>query len=225
MMQDAATPKRSFMSTGMKEYFSSLRYSLFTMRRPLVGFWDLIHEGKGSMAAAHTIVALAIIVDIFTATSTNFQFRNWYMENINIFMIAAQILLPILLWCVANWSLTTLMDGKGRLRDIYMGTAYALAPMVIINAILIPLSHMITFDEGVMYWLLLSIGVLWFVMLLICAMMEIHDYTMTKTILSSIFTLVAIGIIVFVFVVFFAVVSDGVAYFVSLVQEALFRMR
>ena len=225
MTQDTAKRNKYFTNAGMREYFCSLRYCLYTARRPLVGFWDLIHEGKGTMAAAHTIVAIAILVEILTVTSTNFQFRPAYMEVVNIFTIAAQIILPIFLWTVANWSLTTLMDGKGRLRDIYMGTAYALAPMVIINAILIPLSHVITFDEGVMYWLLLSIGMLWFAMLLVCAMMEIHDYSMSKTILSSLFTLVAIGIMLFIFVVFFAVVSDGIAFFVSVVQEAMFRVR
>ncbi|MCL2285980.1 MAG: YIP1 family protein [Firmicutes bacterium] len=207
------------------EYVQSLRYSLYTMRRPLVGFWDLVHERKGSMAAAHTIVVLAVIVEILRYTATNFQFRLVNLESFNIFIVIAQVLLPLFLWTIANWSLTTLMDGKGRLKDIYMGTAYALVPMIIINAALVPVSHIITFDEGALYWLMTSVGMFWFVLLLLCAMMEIHDYTMSKTILSSLFTVVAIGVIIFVFVMFFAVVSDGVAYFISLGQEILFRMR
>jgi len=195
------------------------------MRRPLVGFWDLIHEKKGSMAAAHTIVALAIIVEILRFTVTNFQFMLVYMEAFNVIIVFAQTLLPIALWTVANWSLTTLMDGKGRMRDIYMATAYAMAPMVIITAIQIPLSHILTWDERALYFLLTSIGIFWFVMLLMCAMMEIHDYTMAKTLLSSFFTLIAIGIMIFVFVMFFSVISDGIAYFVSLGQEIIFRLR
>ena len=210
---------------GFKAYLDSLRYCLFTMRRPLVGFWDLIHEGKGSMAAAHTIVVVAIIVEIMRLTLTNFQFILINLENFNVLMVVMQIIVPLGLWSVANWSLTTLMDGKGRLRDIYMGTAYAMAPMIIINAILIPISHIITFDEGMLYWLAGSIGMLWFVMLMLCAMMEIHDYSMSKTILSSLFTIVAIGIMIFVFVMFFAVISDGIAYFVSIARELMFRMR
>ena len=214
-----------FASEGFKNYLASLRYCLFTMRRPIVGFWDLIHEKRGTMAAAHTIVVVTIIVEIMRLTLTNFQFLIAYLDVFNVFMAISQILLPILLWTVANWSLTTLMDGKGRLADIYMGTAYALAPMVIIRAILIPVSHIITHEEGMIYWTANTIGVAWFVMLLLVAMMEIHDYTMSKTILSSIFTVVAVGFIIFVFVIFFAVVSDGVSYFISLGREIIFRMR
>ena len=214
-----------FTSDGFKNYLESLRYGLFTMRRPMVGFWDLIHEKRGTMAAAHTFVVLMIIVEIMRITMTNFQFILVYLDAFNVFFAISQILLPIFLWSVANWSLTTLMDGKGRLGDIYMGTAYALVPMIIIRAALIPVSHIITHEEGMIYWTANSIGVIWFVMLLLVAMMEIHDYTMSKTILSSIFTVVATGIIIFVFVIFFAVVSDGVTYFISLGREIIFRMR
>ena len=214
-----------FKSEGFKTYIESLKYCLYTTRRPLVGFWDLVHEKKGTLAAAHTIVAIAIIVEIMRLTITNFQFIMIYMEAFNMFMVIAQIILPIFLWSVANWSLTTLMDGKGRLKDIYMGTAYAMTPMIIINAVLIPVSHVITVDEGALYWTAQSIGMFYFVALLMCAMMEIHDYSMGKTILSSVLSVVAIGIIILVFVMFFAVVSDGIAYFVSLAQEIIFRMR
>jgi hypothetical protein len=56
-------------------------------------------------------------------------------------------------------------------------------------------------------------------------MKEIHDYSFSKAILTSLLSLAAISIIIFIFLMFFAVVSDGLAYFVALGQEALFRMR
>jgi len=205
-------------------YFKSLRYSLYCMRKPLAGFWDLIHEGYGSMAAAHTIVVVTMIVQMLRLTTTNFQFININMETFNVLIVMLNVLVPLLLWCVANWSLTTLMDGKGKLSHIYMGVAYALVPMTLIDALLIPVSHVITADEGALYWMFTSLGMGWFVLLLLCAMKEIHDYSFTKAILSSLLTILAIGIIVFIFIMFFAVISDGVAYVIALVQEILFRL-
>ena len=212
-----------FRDMNFSDYWKSLRYSLYTMRRPLTGFWDLVHEKRGSLAAAHTIVAVAVIVQVMRLTLTNFQFIIVHMEVFNVVMVAGQILMPLLLWVVANWCLTTLMDGKGKLSEIYMGTAYALTPMVLIDAFLIPVSHFITFEEGAVYWVLTSIAALWFVLLLIAAMMEIHDYSLGKTLLSSFLTIIAIAIIVFIFIMFFAVVSDGIMYFVVLAQELMFR--
>ncbi|MDR0442509.1 MAG: YIP1 family protein [Treponema sp.] len=202
----------------------TLKYSMYTAVRPLDGFWDLTHEKRGSLAAANVIVGMAVIVEILRLTLTNFQFISINMEYFNAIIVALRILLPIFLWTVANWSLTTLMDGKGRMVDIYMAVAYALAPSVLINAGMIILSQVITFDEGAVYWVLASFSVLWTAILLLAGMMMIHDYSLAKTLGSSFLTIVGMGVMVFIFVVFFSLISDAIAYFVSLYKEILFRV-
>jgi hypothetical protein len=208
-----------------KHYFESLKFGLYTCRRPLDGFWDLIHEKRGSMAAAHTFLILTVLVQIVYLTQTNFLFITINMETFNALMVVGNMVLPVLLFALANWCLTTLFDGKGKISDIYMGYCYALVPRTIIRLILIPLSHMLTFEEMMMLGLLWQIGNIWNTFLILCAMKQIHDYSFPKAVLTTVLSLVAIGIMIFIFLMFFAVVSDGVAYFYSLGQEFLFRMR
>ena len=202
----------------------TLKYSLYTSVHPLDGFWDLTHEKRGSLAAANVIVALAILVDVLRLTLTSFQFVTVNMEYFNAAIVMMRIILPVFLWVVANWALTTLMDGKGRMIDIYMAVAYALTPSVIINAAMIVLSRLITFDEGAVYWVLAGFSVMWTAILLLAGMMMVHDYSLTKTVLSSLLTIVGMGVMVFIFVVFFSLISDAAAYFVSLYKEILFRI-
>jgi len=203
---------------------STLKYSLYVMTHPLDGFWDLTHEKRGSIGAANVIIALAVIVEVLRLTLTNFQFMTINMEYFSSVIVAMRILLPVGLWTVANWSLTTLMDGKGRMFEIYMAVCYALTPSVIINAALIVLSQFITFDEGAVYWVLAGFAALWTGILLLAAMMMVHDYSLIKTILSSLLTVVGMGVMVFIFVIFFSLVSDAVSYFISLYKEILFRL-
>ena len=214
----------AFKSDGWHDFRKSLKFALYASTHPFDGFWDLTHEKRGSMAAAHFIVAATVIVEIMRLMLSSFQFVLVHMEYYNVVITIMQILLPLFLWTVANWSLTTLMDGKGRLGDIYMATAYALTPFVIIQIILIPLSHILTFQEGAIYWFLDSFSIIWFVGLLISGMMMIHDYTLSKTLFSSLLTIVAIGVMVFIFVMFFSVISDGIAYFISMFREIAFRI-
>ncbi len=202
----------------------TLRYSLYVSTHPLDGFWDLTHEKRGSIAAANIIAVTAVIVEVLRLTLTNFQFVTINMEYFNSVIVALRILLPIGLWTVANWSLTTLMDGKGRMFEIYMGVCYALTPYVIINVIMIVLSQFITFEEGAIYWVLAGFSALWTGLLILAAMMMIHDYSIIKTVLSSFLTVIGMGVMVFVFVIFFSLVSDAVAYFISLYKEILFRV-
>ena len=191
---------------------------------PLDGFWDLTHEGRGSLAAANVIVFVAVIVEVLRLTLTNFLFVSVNMEFFNAIIVVMRVILPIFLFVVANWGLTTLMDGKGRMKDIYMAIAYAMTPYVIINAIMIVLSQVITFEEGAVYWVLAGLAVLWTGMLILAGMMMVHDYSLTKAVFSSLLTVIGMGVMVFVFVVFFSLVSDAVAYFVSLYKEILFRV-
>jgi len=203
---------------------TTLKYSLYVSTHPLDGFWDLTHENRGSIAAANVILFVMVITEIMRLTLTSFQFITINMEYFNAIIVLMRVLLPVFLWTVANWSLTTLMDGKGKMFEIYMAVCYALAPYVIINVILIVLSQFITFDEGAIYWVLGGFSMLWTGMLILAGMMMVHDYSLVKTILSSLLTVVGMGVMVFIFVVFFSLVSDAVAYFISLYKEILFRV-
>ena len=202
----------------------TLKYALYVSVHPLDGFWDLSHEKRGSLAAANVIVCAAVLVEILRLTLTSFQFVTINMEYFNAVIVAMRILLPVFLWTVANWSLTTLMDGKGRMGEIYMAVCYALTPYVIINAGIIVLSQFITFEEGAVYWVLAGFAAVWTGILILSAMMMVHDYSMIKTLLSSLLTVIGMGVMVFIFVVFFSLVSDAVAYFISLYKEILFRV-
>jgi len=203
---------------------TTLKYSFYVCTHPLDGFWDLTHEKRGSIAAANIIVFVAVIIEILRLTLTSFQFISINMEFFNAIIVVMRVVLPIFLWTVANWGLTTLMDGKGKMFEIYMTLAYALTPYVIINAVLILLSQFITYEEGAVYWVLAGFAVIWTGILILAGMMMVHDYSLTKAIFSSLLTVVGMGLMVFIFVVFFSLVSDAVAYFFSLYNEILFRV-
>lgn len=207
-----------------QHFGKTLKYSLYVCTHPLDGFWDLTHEGRGSIAAANFIVFMAVLVEVLRMTLTSFLFVTVNMEFFNAIIVVMRIILPIFLWTVANWGLTTLMDGKGKMHEIYMTMAYALTPWVIINAVMILLSQFITFEEGAVYWVLAGFSAFWMGILVLAGMMMVHDYSLTKTIFSSLLTIVGMGVMVFVFVVFFSLVSDAFAYFVSLYREILFRL-
>jgi hypothetical protein len=205
-------------------YFETLRYALYVITHPLDGFWDLTHEKRGSMAAANTIVILTVLARILSLQYTSFLFMKVYWENINIFLYIASILFPLALFCVGNWGLTTLFDGKGRLSQIYMGTAYALTPYPLIQFPMILFSNIVTKEEGAFYIFAGTLSLVWAGLLIVCAMMEIHEYTLGKTVLFIVASLLAMLVEVFILLLFFSMISQGIAYFVSIVKEIMFRM-
>jgi len=155
---------------------------------------------------------------------TNFQFISAPLQYINVFEQAASLLFPFLILCVANWSLTTLFDGKGRFSDIYMAMCYALVPYVIIQLPLVFVSNIIAFDEAAFYTVLMTFSIVWSLLLAFVGLMQVHDYGPGKTIIFLIVTVVGALIIIFLILVFLSLLSDALSYFVSLYREIAFRL-
>ena len=213
-----------FSRARRQRFLASLRYALHVIVRPFDGFWDLTREKRGSMAAANFIVFMAIVIRILSLQHTSFLFMRVHWARVNMFDELLTVLLPLVIWCVANWSLTTLFEGKGRMRDIYMGTAYAFTPYVLIQLPLILLSNVITLEEGSVYTVLSGISMLWSGLLIVAAMMMIHDYSLGKTLVFMVMSAFGMLVIVFVLLLFSSLISDGIAYFVSLYKELSFRL-
>ena len=110
------------------------------------------------------------------------------------------------------------------MRDIYMGTAYAITPYVLIQLPLIFLSNIVTVEEGAFYAVLSGVSLLWSGSLIVFAMMMIHDYTLGKTLAFILMSLFGMLVIIFVMLLFFSLISDGIAYIVSLYKEISFRL-
>ena len=210
--------------TWLSRYGQSLRFALHVITHPFDGFWDLIHEKRGTMAAAHTFLFLFLLTRVLKLICTNFQFISAPIQHINLFEEAASLLLPFLVLCVANWAMTTLFEGKGRFRDIYMAMCYALVPYSLIQLPMILISNGLTYEEGSIYTVMLSLSVIWCMFLVFVGLMEIHDYGPGKTFIFIIVTIVGACVILFLMLVFFSLLSDAVAFFVSFYREIVFRL-
>ena len=207
-----------------KRYLASLRFALYCITHPFDGFWDLTHEKRGTYAAANIILILTLIARIAKLRYTSFLFLTVYWEGINIYLYLASVLFPLLLWVVGNWALTTLFDGKGKLGQVYMGTCYALTPYPLMQFPLMIFSNFVTVDEREFYTVLSAISLIWALLLIIAAMNQIHEFSMGKNLLFTIFSLFAMLVMVFILMLFFSMISQGVAYFVSLGREIMFRL-
>ncbi len=206
------------------DYADSLKYALHVITHPFDGFWDLIHEKRGTMAAAHTFLFLFLLTRVLKLMYTSFQFISAPIQYMNVFEQAGSLLLPFLILCVANWAMTTLFDGKGRFRDIYMAMCYALVPYTLIQLPLVLVSNCITFEEASFYTVLMGFSIVWCAFLVFVGLMQVHDYTPGKTFIFLIVTVVGAMIIIFLILVFFSLLSDAAGYFVSLYRETVFRL-
>lgn len=207
----------------MQKYLKSLKYGFHVMAHPFDGFWDLKREHRGTLAGAMTFVVLTVLMLVIQKQNTAFLFNMNRLEQIDVLVDIITVGLLFVLWCVSNWCLTSLMDGEGKMRDIAIFTGYSLLPLLLIQFPLIGLSHVITTEEGTFYYVFTVISYIWTAALLLFGMMVTHQYSMKKTILTTILTLVGMAIITFIGLLFFSVIQQIVTFIVTVYKEIRYR--
>ena len=95
-----------------------------------------------------------------------FIFNSNDLAKINILLEFCSVLIPFMLWVIVNWSLTTLMEGKGTFKDIYIASAYAFTPIILINIPVTIVSNYLIAEEGVLVFSFIAISLLWALFLL-----------------------------------------------------------
>lgn len=197
------------------------RYALF---HPTEGFHKIKQLGSASLPTAMIILFLVVATYVASRQYTGFIFNTADLTRINLLMEIASVLIPFVLWSMVNWALTTLMEGKGKFWEIVSATAYALLPMFLIPAPLIVISNYITLEEGSFYYFFQTIAMLWTgVLILFGAVMTTHEYDLSKSVWTCIFTIAGIGFVLFL--AFLGInLSEQVLMFVNeLVTELLYR--
>ena len=212
------------MMALLKRTGSGLRYSLYVMVHPFKGFWDLKHEKCGNLPAALCILAAAVITFVMRSQLTGFLINESDPTQSNILFQATSVLLPFLLWCVSNWCITTLMDGEGFFSDILVTSCYALAPLILFNIPMVLLSRVLTLSETPFYMVLNVISILWAVMLLLTGLMTIHQFTMSKTLVTVLIALLTMVIILFIVLLFFTLVQNILNFLRLICNEAQMRL-
>ncbi len=206
------------LKVGRKSYGEELLFAFHLLLHPFDGFWDLKHEKRGSVRAAFTIMMITIIAFFYQAVGQGYSFnpRGDY-STVAIQVIAVAI--PVILWCVGNWCLTTLFDGEGSFKDIFVATGYALTPLPIFVIVSTILTNVMTTSEGSMVSLIVTLGYVWVGILLFFGMLVTHDYSINKNIATVLGTILAMAIIIFVIVLFSSLIAKMVTFIFAIFSE------
>lgn len=214
-------PKESTKYTLAKEKLGHLKYSIF---HPFDGFYEIKYREKGSGAIATLLFVLYGIMKCISYQYTGFIMnRNpiFSMNSISIFISSVSV---FLLFTVSNWTITTLFNGKGSMRDIYILTGYSLVPLLLSTGVVTFVSNFIIFEEMPILRAVQVFGAIWFVFLMLAGLCVIHEYSMGVNIKTLIATAIAAAILLFLGILFFTLLERMYSFIASVIQEAIRRM-
>ena len=91
---------------------------------PFEGFEDLRWKKGGSMKISWFIVFLLFFSVLAYNRMYGFQYYVSYDKIFNLVPYIFQSIVIFLTWVVANWSMCTLFDGEGTMKNIFIKSYY-----------------------------------------------------------------------------------------------------
>ena len=196
------------------------KWPFYIMRHPFEGFEDLRWKKAYNMKVALVIVALLFIVSVCSELMTGFLFNTSAVKIFNIVPIIIRTIVIFFTWVIGNWSL---FDGEGTMKNICVNTAYALVPYIIGQAINIILSNCLLRTESAFITFVSYVTILWTVVLLISGMKTVHQYSIPKTLLFMLITILAMVVILILIVLLVSLFQQVYVFVYSIYTELLYR--
>ncbi len=209
---------------GKRTLKEELCFSYYTMFHPFDGYYELKRDNRGTMRGALVIFGLAIFNYLFNQFASGYMVTGMIWRKISLYDAFMSVGFLVILWTVANWALTTLMDGKGRMRDIFIATSYSLMPMILLGIPATILSNFVTSGELQFVFFMNNLGLYWTVFLIFFGVLTTNEYTLGKNTLTTLLSLVGMGFIAFIGVLFINVLSEMWEFGRTIVFEIIYRI-
>lgn len=196
---------------------------LYTVSHPMDGYYWIRHGEKGSVPLA--ILLVVIFSCCFTANRllAGFVVNDMDPRGVDSFWELVSVLAFYLLLCVSNWSITCLMEGEGRLKDIAVAVGYGTVPITAVVAAATVISQAIADTETAFYVIILGAGIAYGIIMILVGIMQVHNYTLGKTLITLFLTFVAMLIILFILLLLSNMMNMVFTFFGSIYTEIIFR--
>lgn len=209
----------------MDKPFSKEKWQYFfsCFGHPVDTFYWIRRQDKGSVPMAILLVFLFGCSFSANRLLSHFLVNDVDPRGVNSLFEMLGIMLFYLLICVSNWSITCLMEGEGRMKDIAIAVGYGTFPITIALTLSTIVSQFLDLEGAAFYTIINVVGIAYGLIVIICGVMTVHNFSLGKTIVTLLLTFIAMLIIIFIVLLVANMISMVVMFFRSIYTELVFR--
>lgn len=205
-------------------FLGECRYLLLILKKPREVFDDIKFGLKIRKRTAWIVFGVFVLINIFGDYFVRgYLFKGALTTDIN---FAVEILkwgVLILLIVLGNYLISSLQNGEGFMRDIFISIVFSFAPILLFKLPVDALSNLLTYNEAYLYNICNSVLWIWSIFNVILMIKEIHNYSLKELILNIILTFVAVIILVLLFFVVYILIIQLVEFIIGLISEGVYR--
>lgn len=200
------------------------KFAFYTVSHPSDGYYEIRHRDRGSV-----LIAVLLVIAFSLSFSLNRIYASFIVNDVDpldvsAFLELGAVLLLYILFSISNWSITCLMEGEGRLKDITIALGYAMIPLIVCFNLATIVSQVVAQNEEAFYYMILGIGIAYALFMMLIGIMQVHNYTLGKTLVTIFLTFIAMFIIIFIVLLFADLINQVYNFFYSIYQELIYRV-
>ncbi len=215
--------KKQLSRITEKPYIAQFLFTRQILRKPTDAYYDLKVMGKASVLSATVLYLWMLILQITNIYVKGFLFRSGSIIYSNLVEEILWVAIPLALWIVANYMISTINEGEGKFRDVYVGTAYAFTPYLLGMLPLQLITNVLTINESFIYTFGHTIILAWSGVLLFLMVKEIHNYQFFETVKIILITLFCMSLMVLLGLLIYILVDTQYEFIYSILQELRIR--
>ncbi len=196
---------------------------IYVLMHPVDGFEQFRNRNIQSIPIAIALVIAWFLVKVVEFFGTGFAFNNNRAIDYDFFANVISTIGLYVLFVIANWAVCTLLNGKGRMKEILCVVAYSLTPLLITTLINVVLSNTMTLDEQSFISIINVAGMLWAGIVLLLGLYTIHQYSFGGTLGSTLLTVLGMAIIALLVILFFTLLQQCYSFIISIISEIKLR--
>jgi tetratricopeptide (TPR) repeat protein len=213
--------KKKVYQIRLFKELSLLHLMLF---HPLDTLYDLKFRKRSSYLTATLIYLLVTILSIITVIGPAFIFRNMNIESFFVIRHVGIVLGLMYLFVFANYLVSTINEGEGWFKDVYIGFAYALAPYIFLSLPVVLLSYGLTLYEVFIFDFINLIMYSWTVLYLVIMIKEIHGYSIRALVKNIILTIFSVLLMILILVIVYLLLYQVYDYVFGFIREVIQRV-
>lgn len=200
-----------------------LKQAIYIMKHPIDGFSAMRAEQKGGMLGAVVLLLGSYFTIVLTQLFTGFVFSKGLVDNVDVLSTLARFLAIWLGWVVSHYLFGSIYRGEARFRDVFIGSAYALVPLIAIGLPLTLISNVMTESEGSIYQYLELAMYVWLALMFFWKVQSVQNYDFGETVYSIIMSICTMAIMGALLFILFGLTNELLIFLNEMYQEAMLR--
>jgi hypothetical protein len=191
------------------------------MRHPMDSFYEIRKEHRANLISAIILYMIFFLIYLNFSINKGFIYQFVAAEDMDLSAIVIGFFSITLVLVISNYLDTSIHDGLGGLKQIFIMFIYSMGPLMIALLSTTILSYVLTYNEVFFLNIIMIIGFGWSFINLFLGMNEIHDYSAKQTVKSMLMTVLFTVIIAVVIIILIMMWEQLYMFLEALIKEVI----